>query len=355
MKRLLLFVIIAVAFISSWLELNEIELLVIGQPSSTGLLQHDKEAPFFNSLSTITHIPFRVTYKPLEAVGFKDTYQLQMLKEGVFDLVSLRFIQNSEVEPSLQGIDLIGLNPDYETAEKVIHAYYDTVDRYLQARFNAKLLGIWTFGPQELFCIKPIKRLEDLKGLKVRIASKTQSSFISDLGGTPAIISFDETKEALATGLIDCAVTSASSANFAGWPEHAQFYFPLAIHFGLNGYAISLDKWNALSAHRQALLKKTFDDYIDDIWQFTKAIYVDVARCNTGGECKNGKPYKMSRVEPSRHDIQLLREITLQKLLPEWKAKCQTVHPDCAAEWDAKVSAYFYHHDAMSAPPLPSE
>ena len=342
MKRLLFFIIIAVLFILSWLQLNEIELLVIGQPSSTGLLQSEKEAPFFNDLRAITHIPFKVIYKPLEAVGFKDTYQLQMLKDGVFDLVSLRFIQNSEIEPSLQGIDLVGLNPDYETAEKVIHAYYDTVDRYLQEKFNAKLLGVWTFGPQELFCIKPIKRLEDIKGLKVRVASRSLSTFISDLGGTPAIISFDETKDALATGLLDCAVTSASSANFAGWPEYARYYFPLSIHFGLNGYAISLIKWNALSVQKQEVLKKTFDAYSKELWQYTKDIYIDAFQCNTGGECKHGKRYDMSLVEPSQHDIELLREITMHQLLPEWQEKCLTVHPDCAKEWNEKISGYFY-------------
>ena len=46
-------------------------------------------------------------------------------RDGLFDLVSLRFIQNSEAEPSLQGIDLVGLYADYDTARRVVLAGYD--------------------------------------------------------------------------------------------------------------------------------------------------------------------------------------------------------------------------------------
>ncbi len=192
---------IVAVFVYSWGHFNEIPLYAVGQPSSTGLIQRNKEAPFFNNLTASTNIPFKVVYKPLEEVGFKDTFQLQMLKDGIYDLVSLRFIQNSEIEPSHQGIDLVGLNPDFETAQKVLDAYSDTIDGYLQEKYDAKLLGIWTFGPQELFCNKPINRLENIKGLKVRVASNSLSSFISNLGRIPVIISFDDTKDALANAV----------------------------------------------------------------------------------------------------------------------------------------------------------
>lgn len=337
MKRGLLFLCIAAAFVFGWIHYNEIPLAVIGQPSSTGLLQLEKEQPFFAALREKTGIPFRVSYKPLEAVGFKDTHQLQMLKDGTFDLVSLRFTQNGDAEPSLQGIDLVGLNADYEGAQKVIRAYSGTVDRYLQTRFNAKLLGIWSFGPQEFFCRKPIRRLEDIRGMKVRVASAALSSFISDLGGTPAIIPFDDTRNALAIGLVDCAVTSAASGNFAGWPAHARYYFPLAVHFGLNGYAISLGKWQALSPGQRAALQQAFDAYLADLWTYIKTIHLDASSCNTGGECRFGQPYRMVRVSPTQHDIELLRQITRNKLLAEWGARCDRIHPDCTATWQEKL------------------
>lgn len=294
------------------------------------------------NLRKTTQLPFKVTYQPLESVGIKDTHQLSMLKDGFYDIISLRFTQNSATEPVLEGIDLVGLNPDYETAGKVIRAYSATVDRYLQEKFDTKLLGIWTFGPQEIFCRKPIKRLEDIKGLKIRVGSASLSTFITALGGTPVIIPFDETKNALAIGLIDCAVSSASSANYAGWPEHTTYYFPLAVHFGLNGYAISLKKWRKLSYREQKIVQDSFDSYLADLWNYTQYIQNDAYRCNTGQRCKYGKPYNMTLVEPSAHDVQLLRKITINKVLPEWENTCRKVHPDCGKEWQDKLSSYLY-------------
>lgn len=342
MNRILLFLCITVVFAIAWVKYREIPLTVIGQPASTGLLQNTKEAPFFRGLKETTGLPLKVTYRPLNTVGFKDTYQLYMLKDGLFDLVSLRFIQNSEAEPGLQGIDLAGLYSDYDTARTVVRAYSETLDRYLNDTFDAKLLGVWTFGPQVLFCSKPIQNIGDIKGLKVRVGSASLATLITALGGTPIIIPFDDTKNALAIGLVDCAITSAASANYAGWPEHTRYYFPLAVHFGLNGYAISLKKWNEFSKKEQTILTAAFDAYLEDLWKFSQTTHLDSSNCNIGRECKNGKSYDMILVEPSMHDVQVLKEIASAKLSPEWAEKCERVHPGCRDEWTAKVLAHIH-------------
>ena len=337
MNRWLLFLGIAILFAGSWVMFAEIPLLVVGQPVSTGLLQHAKEEPFFAGLADATGLPLKVTYQPLNTIGLKDTHQLQMLKDGLFDLVSLRFIQNSEAEPSLQGIDLVGLYADYDTARRVVQHYAGTVDRYLRETFDTKLLGVWTFGPQVFFCRVPLQGIEDLAGLKVRVASPSMATLIAALGGTPAIIPFDDTKNALAIGLVDCAITSAASANFAGWTEHTHFYFPLAVHFGLNGYDIALKKWNQLSPKEQEILQRAFDAYVEDLWRFSQETHQDASDCIIGHPCRNGNPYQLMLVEPSPEDISVVKEISQTRVLPEWAEKCEKVHPGCQQEWEEKV------------------
>jgi TRAP-type C4-dicarboxylate transport system substrate-binding protein len=335
--RLFGFAAIATVFALAWRHFNEIPLLVIGQPSTTGLLQREKEQPFFNQLEKTTGLPFKVVYRPLDSLGFKDTHQLQMLKNRDFDLVSLRFVQNAPTEPSLTGIDLLGLSQDYATAEKIVDVYSNTIDRYLQQRFQAKLLGIWTFGSQQIFCKKPIRRLEDLKGLKVRVASPALRALVLELGGTAAVIPFDEVRDALAIGLVDCAVTSAASANFAGWTEQTQYAFPVSVHFGLNGYAISLAKWNSLSLPQRRVLESAFKIYLDDLWRYSEQLQADSLSCTTGGPCRKGKPYNLRLVTPSQHDLWLLRDISLRKVVPSWGKECDRVHPGCFKEWQHKV------------------
>lgn len=337
MKRLVLALGIAGVFILSWVMFAEIPLRVIGQPESTGLLQRAKEEPFFAGLAQATRLPLRVTYRPLNTIGLKDTHQLRMLKDGQFDLVSLRFIQNSEAEPSLQGIDLVGLYADFDTARRVVLRYAGTVDRYLSETFDAKLLGVWTFGPQVFFCRPPIRGIEDLAGLKVRVASPSMGTLIAALGGIPAIIPFDDTKNALAIGLVDCAITSAASANFAGWTEHTRYYFPLVVHFGLNGYAISLKKWNQFSAREQAILQGAFDAYLNDLWRFSQETHQDASDCIIGRPCRNGIPYQLQLVDPSPEDVRIFKEIAQNQVLPAWAEKCEQIHPGCRREWEEKV------------------
>lgn len=333
MRRIALLLVIVAVFVAMWRRLDEIPLVVIGQPSASGTLQREKEAPFFETLPVTTGLPLRVTYRPVEMAGFKDTHQLQMLEDGLFDLVSLRFLQNRGAEPLLEGIDLVGLIPDFATARQVVDAYAPTLDRALQQRFAVKLLGMWTFGPQEFFSRTPLRGLEGIEGLKVRVGDASIAPIIVALGGVPAVIPFEETKQALEIGLVDCAVTSAASAEYAGWTEVAPYYLPVAVHFGLNGYVVSLKKWNSLAPPQRVILQQAFDAHIADLWRFSSALH---ARAVDGGldpATRRGAASDLVVVEPALRDIRLMRELGLSVSLPRWAERCETVHPGATAEW----------------------
>ena len=342
MKRILLMAGLLSAFAVAWQRLDQIPLLVLGQPTSSGRIQQQKEAPFFNALGKKTGLPLRVDYRPVNLTGFKDTYQLNMLKDGIVDVASLRFTQNSSLEPALQGIDLLGIISGPKDARPIMTAYSSVLDGYLQSKFNAKLLGLWTFGPQEFFCNRPVKKLLDIKGLNVRVASPALSTFVSHLGGRPVIVPFEETKSALASGLLDCAITSAASANFAGWPQFAKYNFPIVIQTGVNGYVISLKKWNHLSRQQQHLLRKAFDAYVEEIWRFSEVLKSDAVSCNSGGVCKFATPYQGESVRVNSDDIQLSHKLIVDNVLPEWIRRCEKIHPGCGKTWHKTFAAYWH-------------
>lgn len=337
MKRGALLAVILVTFGLTWWKLREVPLLVIGQPTTTGAMQQDREAPFFEGLAGATDLPLKVTYEPLNKVGLKDTYQLTMLKDHEFDLVSLRFIQNSEQEPSLEGVDMVGLSPDLDTAHRVARQYAGTIDRYLQRNYDAKLLGLWAFGPQVFFCRVPIHGIDDIKGLKVRVASQSAAAMISELGGIPAVLPYDDTKNALAVGLVDCAVTSAASAVSAGWVQHTGYYFPLPTNFGVNGYAISLKTWNEFSRDEQDKIQSAFNTYVDALWGFAATLHQEATNCTIGRSCPTGTPYRLTLVDPSPQDFARLNQVARTHILPQWAAHCDQVHPGCSNEWREKI------------------
>jgi TRAP-type C4-dicarboxylate transport system substrate-binding protein len=111
------------------------------------------------------------------------------------------------------------------------------------------------------------------------------------------------------------------------------------VHFGLNGYAISLKKWNELSGQEQTRLQSAFDAYQDDLWRFSRETHKDASDCNIGHTCKFGVPTHMTLVNPSKADMEKLRDIMRTQLIPEWSAKCEKVHPGCRQDWMEKVFA----------------
>jgi len=313
-------------------------LKVIGQPAATGMIQKNKEKPFFDHFAERTGLNFDADYKPIDQLGIKDTEQLRIMKAGLFDIVSLRVSQNSRDEPTLLGLDLVGAAPDYATARKVYEAWFDTLDQRLQKQFQVKLLGVWPFGPQILFCKKPITQLADLKGLKVRVYDQNLAKFIETVGGTPVPLSFVDVHQSLSLGVVDCAITGPSSANSSNWPEVTTHQYPLGFQMALNGYAVSMKLWNRLDDGQKAKMTAAFKTLTDDIWAYSQELTTDALNCNTGKDpCTTGKKFSLVPVPVTPADIELVRSAVGKVSLPTWAEICDKANPGCSDAWKATV------------------
>ena len=317
---------------------QNLKLRAAGNLVATGLIQQTKEQPFFENFAKNTGTPIDVDYKPMDVLGVKDADGLRVLKSGLFDIVTLRLAQVSRDEPFFLGPDIVGLSTDYEVARKVVDAYREAFDKRLQERYGGKLLAVYAFGPQTVFCKVPITGLADLKGKKVRVYDASLAKFIEKLGGIPVTISFGETQQALERGVTDCAITGPSSANSAGWPEVTTHFMPIGFQIALNAIAINLDKWNKLPADQRTKISEAFRKYESDVWAYSKELFDDASRCNVGKEpCKTVKKYKMVDVPVRPADTKLIQEALLSVSLPTWSEVCDKSYDKCSATWKQVV------------------
>ncbi len=317
---------------------DKIKFKAIGQQLATGLIQKNKEQPFFENFAAKSGLPIEADYKPIDTLGIKDTEQLRVMKAGLFDIVSLRVSQNSRDEPTLLGLDLVGASPDYPTGSKVTKAWFDSVDARLQQQFGVKLLSVWPFGPQILFCKKPITKLADVKGLKVRVYDQNLAKFIELVGGTPVPIAFADTHQSLSLGVVDCAITGPSSANSAGWPEVTTHQLPLGFQMALNGYAMTLKAWNQLKPDQQAKVKAAFDGLTGEIWKYSEELFQDALNCNAGKDpCTTGKKFKLVSVPVTPADTELIRSAVTKVSFPAWSEVCDKSNPGCSQKWMSTV------------------
>jgi TRAP-type transport system periplasmic protein len=338
--RKLLAVSAVLAFSTAVHAQEPIKLRVAGNLLATGLIQQQKEQPFFESLAKTTGLPLDVDYKPMDVVGIKDAEGLRVLKSGLFDIVTLRIAQVSRDEPFLLGADLVGLNPNYEVARKVVDAYSEAFDKRLQERFNGKLLGIWPFGPQVVFCNAAINGLADLKGKKVRVYDQSLAKFIERIGGVPVSISFGETQQSLQRGVVDCAITGPSSANSAGWPEVTTHFMPIGFQIALNAYAMNLNTWKKFTPEQQAKLTAAFKQFESDVWAYSKELFDDAVRCNVGKDpCTTVKKFKMVEVPVREADLKMVQDAISAVSFPAWSEVCNQSYSGCGDAWKKLVGS----------------
>lgn len=315
-----------------------ISLRVLGQPVGSGLIQQQKEQPFFENLAENSGLDVAVEYLPVDVAGIPDNDGMRVIRTGLFDIVSFRGPQVSRDEPAMLGLDLVGLNPSYEAGKVHTEAFLPVVDAAVQGRFNSKLLGVWPAGPQVIFCKPEINGLSDLEGLKVRVGDQSAAAFVGQFGATGIPLPFGEVQQSLARGVVDCAITGPSSANSAGWPEVTTTVLPIALQLAVNGYAVNLDTWNGLDADQQGKLQAAIDTLVDGIWSYSEELYQDAMNCNTGQEpCEHGTAYSLKSVPVSEADLKAVSDALVGSSLPAWTQQCNAVNASCEADWMASV------------------
>jgi TRAP-type transport system periplasmic protein len=135
--------------------------------------------------------------------------------------------------------------------------------KYLDAEHRGvKVLLLLTHQPGNVHTTKkPIRTVEDMKGLRLRFASPTIRDFVSALGGTPVGVLPTEQVEQLQKGTIDGVFIDYGGAGIAfkmgGILKYSTEMYSYVSSFGV---AMNPDFWNKLPPDLQALVTKSMTD-----------------------------------------------------------------------------------------------
>lgn len=138
----------------------------------------------------------------------------QGVVDGVSDIGMSAFAYTRGRFPLLEGLDLPVGYPDGVSATRLANT--------LAAKFkpaetqDTKVLYVHAHGPGVLASKKPVSKLEDLKGLKVR-ATGFCAKVVESLGGSPVSMPQGETYEALQKGVVDA--TFCPVETLKGWKQ----------------------------------------------------------------------------------------------------------------------------------------
>ncbi|MEL6640771.1 MAG: TRAP transporter substrate-binding protein [Pseudomonadota bacterium] len=313
---------------------NPVVLSAVGTWSSLTNFQKHEE-PFFNErLNEASGGNIVGKIQSQSGLGLKGFEIMRLVKNGVFDFAFGLPGYVAAENAIFEGADLSSLTQDIDTQRQVSDAYFETLEGAFAEIYNAKLLMLYPFPSQTLWCNGDVNGIADLEGKKIRVYSTTLGDFVEGVGGTSVTVAFSEVIPALEKGVVDCAITGTMSAYTAKWNQVATHAYTLRVGWGLAFGAMNMDKWNSLSADQQALLQTEIATLNDAMWAET-ATEDDVAiSCITGGACEVGEPGSMVLVEPSADDLALRDQIATDVVLARWAERCGV---ECAANWNETV------------------
>lgn len=297
------------------------------------------ERPFFTGLSAASGVPLAVTYNPMDVLGIQAADALRHLRSGAFDVMSVQIGMVARDDPFFEGLDLIGVSTNMDDLRKAVDAYREAFDRRLQERFGAKVVTLWPFGPQIIYCAAPIRSVDDLRGQKVRSFTPTMSALLQHLGATPVTLQFSEVYPALQRGVATCAITSATSGNTGNWPEVTTHILPLGLSGSVQGHFITLAAWRRFSPEQQAALTREFKRMEDQMWELAANANGDALSCSTGGECRDHKRFTNTLVTVSPADQAKVNAAVSAVILPSWRDTCNRVWNQCTQVWNGTVGA----------------
>jgi len=132
---------------------------------------------------------------------------------------------------------------------------------------DVKVLFLLNASPGLLHTKKPVRKLEDLKGMKIRCLGKNAAAVLKSLGSVPVMIPTGDTYDALRKGIVDGVIAACDSLETMKWGELLPFttvcYFAA---IGSPGFVVmNKTKWKDLRPDIQKIIDEMSNEYAEKV------------------------------------------------------------------------------------------
>jgi TRAP-type C4-dicarboxylate transport system substrate-binding protein len=201
---------------------------------------------------------------------------------------------------------------------KIANDVYNEFKEYRDEWKSVKLLWLSGAGPNVIHTSKPVRKIEDMKGLQIRTAPAASSiEIVKALGAAPAALPMSETFMAIQKGTVDGALgpydvlKGFRLADVCPYTTDANLFVLLGHYVAMN-----LNAYNKLPAD----LKKVLDDSIPWAKQDSWKMYD--AEDEAAEEFAKSKGHEFIKLSPAER--------------ARWMAAVKPILDKTAAELDAK-------------------
>jgi TRAP-type C4-dicarboxylate transport system substrate-binding protein len=182
--------------------------------------------------------------------------------KGISDIGMSAFAYTRGRFPAMEALDLPLGYPNGRVATRVANEFFLSMKP--KALENVKVLYLHAHGPGLLHTKTPVKKLEDLKGMKIR-STGFSAKVVEALGAIPVAMPQGETYEALSKGIVDGTIGPIEVLK--GWKQAE--VIKSTTDCSDVGYTtvffvvMNLKKWNALPPDTRKVLDDVSREWIN--------------------------------------------------------------------------------------------
>jgi len=145
--------------------------------------------------------------------------------------------------------------------------------RELYARYNVHFVdGVW-YGMESLVSKKPIRKLADFNGVKIRAPQGLGQDIFQRLGAAPVNLPGSEVYTALERGVVDASDWGTLSMNQdLGYHKLAPYpIYPGYHSMPMADFAVNMNRWNALPDDLKILVEEEVRQFTNDMIERNRA------------------------------------------------------------------------------------
>lgn len=188
---------------------------------------------------------------------------IEQLKIGGLDMVRLSLAPLNNIVPESIVPSLPFMFRDEKHMQTVLDGQIG--DELLEAMSKHGIIGLAWYddGPRSIYSKKPIRRLADMKGMKLRVQQSDMFVAMTEaMGAAPTPLPYGEVYTALTTGIIDAAENSPLSYETSRHFETAKI-FSLTEHSLVPSVVVfSKSIWDRLPDADRALIRQAAKDSV---------------------------------------------------------------------------------------------
>jgi TRAP-type transport system periplasmic protein len=149
---------------------------------------------------------------------------------------------------------LIQSYEDFAKADAVLKSY-------IEKAFGQKgstVLSSYSYPMQVIWGRKKLESLDDIKGMKLRVAQPEQGEFVRRFGGTSITMSAPEVPSALDRGVVEGIFTAGVGAVL--WKDLLKYGYLLVVNVNNSYFIANTDAYKKLNPDLQGKLRKVAED-----------------------------------------------------------------------------------------------